>query len=348
VDNGYSEQWKDTVNLLRLVQNDFEAARKQLDTVSQALAEKQNLTNQRLQQALLQSSGYQALCLLPYDGTIAVNRIGNAFLAETVPITPVPETLRLEIRCFDRFEVTAGDDNQAYWQSLKARSILQFLMTRPREAVARELIMEAMWPDHDQQTAGNNLKVAIHSLRKTINRLLGSRDSSFCILYIQGGYMVNPDIEIWFDVEEFERHWTAGRRLERAGNASGAVVEFELAEALYRGDYLEDFPYDEWTLLRREILKDTYLIILGKLADYYLDAGDYENCIIYCQKIMAKDPCREDTYRRLIRCYSRLGNKNRSLRWYELCCQTMLSELDINPDQETVNLYYQLLKNEYI
>ena len=49
--SGYGEHWQDTINLLRLVQSDYEVARKQLDTISHALAEREILASQRLQHA---------------------------------------------------------------------------------------------------------------------------------------------------------------------------------------------------------------------------------------------------------------------------------------------------------
>lgn len=346
--SGYSEHWQDTINLLRLVQSDYEVARKQIDTVSQTLAEREILASQRLQHALLVSAGYQTLCLMPYGSMTAVNQIGKTFLGAPIQTTVLSRALQLEVHCFDRFEVCSDKKKVKRWHSSKAKSILQYLMTRPREPITRDSIMEALWPEHDPQTASNNLKVAIHNLKKTLNYLLDQKENFPCILFLQGSYLINPEIDLCLDVEQFEQHWAIGRRLEREGNLTAAIKEFESAEALYQGDYLEDEPYDEWTLLRRETLKDTYLIILGKLADHAMETSDYESCIIYCQRILAKDPCREDAYRRLIRCCSRLGNKNRSLRWYEICCKTMLAELDITPDRETVALYQQLMRNEYI
>ena len=149
--------------------------------------------------------------------------------------------------------------------------------------------METLWPDCDPQAASNNLKAAMHGLRRTLSHLFQGKESYPYILFLQGSYLINPEIELWLDVEEFEQHWVLGRRLEKAGKLSEAIHEFELAEELYRGDYLEDEPYEEWTLLRREALKDTYLIILGKLADRSMETTDYVSCIIYCQKILAKD-----------------------------------------------------------
>ena len=56
----------------------------------------------------------------------------------------------------------------------------------------------------------------------------------------------------------------------------------------------------------------------------------------------------KDAYRQLMRCYSRLGQRNRALRWYEICRRTIQAELDVTPDQETTALYHQLLRNEPI
>jgi DNA-binding SARP family transcriptional activator len=348
VTSGYSEYWQDTINLLRLVQSDYEVARRQIDTVSQALAERETLASQRLQHALLISAGFQTLCLIPFGSSIAVNQMGKTILGASVQTTALPRAFQLEVHCFDRFEVCSDRKKVERWHSTKAKSILQYLMTRPREPITKDSIMEALWPEHDTQTASNNLKVAVHSLKKILNYLLNQKDNFPSILFLQGSYHINPEIDLWLDVEQFEKHWANGRRLEREGNFTAAIREFEAAEALYQGDYLQDEPYDEWTSLRRETLKDIYLIILGKLADHAMETDDYESCIIYCQKILAKDPCREDTYRRLIRCYSRLGNKNRSRRWYEICCKTILAELDMAPDHETMALYSQLLRNENI
>jgi len=127
VTSGFSENWQDTINLLRLVQSDYEAAREQLDTVSQALAKREILTSQRLQHALLLSSGYQTLCLMPYESGITVNQIGKTILGASIQIAALPKALQLEVRCFDRFEVRSDKKKITEWHSSKAKSIMQCL-----------------------------------------------------------------------------------------------------------------------------------------------------------------------------------------------------------------------------
>ncbi|MFC1860716.1 BTAD domain-containing putative transcriptional regulator [Chloroflexota bacterium] len=339
--------WQDTLDLLKLAQSDYKMARTQLDTISRSLAEREALTAERLRYALIMCGGYQTLCLVPVGEITGKNRMGKVVLGEVFPPS-LPRDLRLTVRCFQRLEVCSRDEKLSRWQSANAKFLFTFFTTRHGEPVNRELIIETLWPECNLQAAGNNLKVAIHSLRKILNRIINQRDDFPSIIFIQGSYQFNPEIDVWIDVEQFERHWTEGRRLEKEGNQKDAVTEYQTAEALYIGDYLEDEPYSGWALLRRETLKDIYLIILGKLADYSMEMLDYESGIMYCQKIIAKDNCCEDAYRRLMRCYSRMGNRNRALRWYEICYQTIKTELDTTIDNKTLHLYEQLLNEKCI
>jgi DNA-binding SARP family transcriptional activator len=341
-------QWQDTIHLLRLMQSDYQGARKQLEKVSHALAEREALVSQHLQYAFLAAGGYHTLCLVTCETGTATSQMGKAILGEAARPRVLPGSMRLEVRSLGRCEVRSAWKSAERWQSVKAKSVFQYLMTKPREPVIKDVLMETLWPDCDPHAASNNLKAAIHGLRQTLGRLFHEKEAFPYVLFLQGSYLMNPAIDLWVDVEEFEQHWVLGRRWEKEGKLAEAIRELELAEALYRGDYLEDEPYEEWTLLRREALKDTYVIILGKLADYSMDNADYESCIIYCQKILAKDPCREDAYRRLMRCYSRLGQRNRALHWYEICRRTIQAELDTTPDRETTALHNQLLRDESI
>ena len=343
---GNGGQWDDTIQLLRLVQRDYQGTRKQLETVSRTLAEREAVVNQRLEYALLQSKGYQTLCLMPYEAGARLSKIGQIMLGEPIPPGPLPTLMRIEVRCLGRFEVRSSWKCVERWHSVKAKSVFQYLMSKPKEPVIKDILMETLWPNCEPQAASNNLKTAMHGLRQTLGNLFMEKQIFPYILFLQGSYLLNPEIELWVDIDDFEQHWRQGRRLEREGKQADAVKEFQLAEALYRGEYLEDEPYEEWTLLRREALKDTYIIILGKLADYSMKTASYEDCITYCQKILAKDHCREDAYRRLMCCYSRLGQRTRALRWYEICRRTIHAELDTKPDAETTGLYHQLLKDE--
>jgi DNA-binding SARP family transcriptional activator len=174
------------------------------------------------------------------------------------------------------------------------------------------------------------------------------QDPFLWVLFEGGNYVINPNTHLWCDVDQFEYHWNAGRRLENEGKVAEAMRAYETAEALYKGDYLEDNLYEEWTILRREALKDIYLAILSRLADYTMQKSHYDSCILYCQKMLHNDRCREDAYERLMVCYSRLGQRSRSMSWYRICEKVIKTELDVEPAPQTTLIYRKLLSNEQL
>ncbi len=337
-----------TLALLRSLQNDYRGTRDQLEKIGRVLAEGERRLGQHLNIGDLTLRGYSNFYLGKYGDGVSINQLGKMILGAAIHPVATPKTERLEVRCLGRFEIRSSSREIGYWQSIKAREVLQYLLIKPREPVVKETIIEALWPECAPRAANNNLKAAIHSLRITLKSLFTQNPSLASVLYLQGSYRINPDINLWMDIEEFEKRFACGRRLEKDGRVPEAMFEYENAEALYRGDYLVDEPYKEWTMLRREALKDIYLFILNKLAQNAFDSAEYESCIVYCQKILSKDPCREESYRKLMSCFCRLGQKNRSLRWYEICRQTIQSEVDASPDQDTVSLYHRILQGESI
>jgi DNA-binding SARP family transcriptional activator len=153
---------------------------------------------------------------------------------------------------------------------------------------------------------------------------------------------------VWIDVDELLERYDAGQRLERRGKLTEAAMEYEVAESLYQGDFLEEDLYEEWTIPRRESLRDNYLIVLDRLSRNYLDERKYAICIQLCQKILAKDDCREDAHRRLMRCYSQQGQRHLALRQYHLCVEALSRVLDMPPMPETTALYQQIRNGEAV
>ena len=254
----------------------------------------------------------------------------------------------LEVRCLGGFQVHIAGRRIDHWRSNKARFVLKYLTTRGRRAAPKDILMEALWPECDPLHANDSLKAAVHTLREAMRSSSDIAKDFSWILCRNGSYLITPEAELWVDVEEFEASWQTARRLEKEARLDEAIAEFESAEALYEGDYLEDDLYEDWTLLRREGLKDIYLAILGRLADHSLQTADYHGCIAYCQKILLKDRCREDAYQRLMCCHNRLGQRNRAVAWYRLCEATIRGELGILPSHHTVRLHQTLLDDGYI
>jgi len=208
------------------------------------------------------------------------------------------------------------------------------------------MIIDALWPDSPVESAAVSLRVAVHELRQTLDYLGDDSYGARCIIVRDEQYRLNADVPHWIDVEQFEGHWRAGQALEKTVHPLGAIAEYQRAERLYQGDFLEMDPYDDAALIRREGLIDIYLTILTRMAEHYFYAADYESCTEFSRRVLVKDKCREDAYQRLIACCLKLGHRSRALRWYQICQETLRRELDCAVSPQTQSLCHSLTAHD--
>ena len=230
------------------------------------------------------------------------------------------------------------------WSSTRTRSLFGYLLTHRQPWPAREALMEAFWPEKSPKASRNSLNVAIHGLRSVLRE---AKDVPV-IIYSGGTYRLHPDVHLWLDVEEFDKLVERGRLHEDVGETDQATATYDFATGLYRGEFLADDPYDDWAALIRERLRLGYLDTLGRLSNLHFNAWRYAASANLCQRIIEQDPCREDAYRRLMRCYSRQGQPHLALIQYRKCVRTLESELGVEPDLATVELHNQIRSHESV
>lgn len=255
------------------------------------------------------------------------------------PADPPLATPALRFYCLGEFHAFAGERPIDDWTSLKSRSLLKYLLLHRDRPATAEQLLTVFWPDSPPETARRSLYQTIYLLRRTV-RPPGDRPS---VVQVNGGYLLNPDLDLWIDGEVFLCRYREG--IAAGADSGRAVAALAAAEALYGGDLMAEEVYEDWPVARREEARDAYLDILDRLSRHYEAAGDDENCLAYGRKLLDLDNCREDIYRRLMRVYARRGERSLALRQYHRCVAALRAELDVDPLPETTALYAKLLKN---
>jgi len=327
--------WRNIIKLLQEVPDDYSQAKYHLNSIYQIFNERELNSRQQISEIMPVLSQIQHI---KHKADVQKASSGTGSSSNS-----------LRVHCLGNFEIILNWKKYDRWQSLKAKSLIKYLLLHKNRPVSREALIEVLWPECDPEAGNNNLKSTIYTLRQMFARSDSSgKTNTPVVIYSDGSYFIDPAIHIWIDVDEFESYWLAGRRLEKNKQINEAIKYYQFAEDLYRGDFLEDEMYTEWTLLKREALKDTYLAILIKLIGYSFKEEDYENCIVYCQKILSRDSCHEEAYMWLMKCYSRLGQKHRAQQWYEIYENTIRKELDSSPSQKINALHKQILNQETV
>jgi DNA-binding SARP family transcriptional activator len=248
--------------------------------------------------------------------------------------------LSLVVYCLGTFRVYQGDRLITDWNGQKGKSIFKYLLAHRETPVAKEILMDLFWPGVDPESARRSLHQAIYSLRQALRR--GNPDFSH-VYFENDCYLLNPEMALWVDRVEFEKHLQAGRRLEAANQITEAIVEYGIAESLYQGDYLEEDLYEDWPAVEREHLRRTYCELADRLSEHYVRNGEYNAAIALCQKILERDNCHEPAYRRLMRCYLAQGQRHLAIRQYQTCVELLQEELEIGPSEETEALVQRII-----
>jgi len=241
----------------------------------------------------------------------------------------------IAVHCLGQFRVFQDDQPVTDWPSSKGKAIFKYLVTHRHSPVAKEVLMDLFWPGAHPDAARNSLNVAIYGLRQALRK---AHPVFSHVLFENDCYLLNRDLDIWIDVEEFNDHLRTARDLDERGELSAAVREYHAAEALYQGDFLEEDRYESWLTSLRQSLQANQLNLLECLSRYYLERDDHMACTILCRKMLALDACCEEAHRRLMRCYSTQGQHYMALRQFHVCVESLRQELDVAPAPATTQL----------
>jgi two-component SAPR family response regulator len=144
------------------------------------------------------------------------------------------------------------------------------------------------------------------------------------------------------DVEEFDRRYEQGRISEKTNRMEGAV-EYEKAVQLYRGEYLLDDLYEDWTMVERERLSNAYMAMLERLAVYYKQTEQLRESIRICYQILDKDRSHENSHLLLAEVYALLRSYGRALHQYRLFKGILKSTHGTEPSVETEERFKKVL-----
>jgi len=216
------------------------------------------------------------------------------------------------------------------WASVRTRELFFFLLAHP-EGVRRDQVGALFWPDLPPSRMNTVFHTVLYRLRRAL--------FNDCVVYQEGRYRLNDQVQWWYDVQEFER------LLDEAAEAQSPeeqIGRYQEALALYRGDYLEEF-YSDWCQQERERLRERYIAAAMRLADLYLERGEPESAIGVCQAVLARDRYQERAYHRLMRAYAATGDRTAAIKAYRQCVDLLREDLGLDPLPETEDLYRQIL-----
>ena len=246
----------------------------------------------------------------------------------------------LYITCFGRFEVRRLNQQIPPCPSHIGQSIFRYLVGQPDHSATIDTLMALLWPEDEPDAAQPKLHSAISALRRSLNHGYKCKPGCGYILCKNRNYFLNPVVVIRTDVDEFLQWYEADWKTDEQ-----RVTHFEKACSLYKGIFLLEDLYADWSFLQREHLNRVYLTMCRALTDYYLKSTCYENAAKWATAILKVNRCDEEAHRQLIQIYVAQGRRIEALQQYHRCESLLREELGVTPLPETTQVFQKLLTN---
>ena len=227
------------------------------------------------------------------------------------------------------------------------RALLLYLAVENDRPHRRDVLAELLWPDKPQGVARNSLKQALSNLRTA----LGECDNSTPLLIAsRDEIQINQSSPYWIDTDEFSSLIKNCETHTHTRLSVCAVCEANLLHAIefWRGDFLADFhlpenqDFNNWIIIKREVFQRQMAEALSSLSLIYEARGEYAKAGVYCRQLTELEPWSEKNHRNLMRILALSGRRSAALRQYQICRESLKTELDVEPSNETVTLYEKI------
>ena len=300
---------KDTIQIINMVKPKF------LSNIELVLAngtDTQRILMCKVLGVIDDPKAKQLLINAQKDPVGRVRQKARIMLSNRITALPV-----LSVTTFGKFDI-ARDKTTIFSNELgrrKALQIFKYLLTAyPKEVIGDQLI-ETFWPNLTLKAAKHNLAVHLNYIRAVLNLTGHRKDETF----IQG----TPDL-LWLRLKEqdyidfidFKLSYQQGKEFWNQQKHGEAVTCFKNALKLYKGEFLKDDFYEEWTLKRREEFQQQYLTMLGHIGSFYEKNNKPQEAIAMYQLYMEINHLNETILQSTLRCLTVIGDKISAQKLY--------------------------------
>jgi DNA-binding SARP family transcriptional activator len=190
----------------------------------------------------------------------------------------------VRFRLLGELEVENGGGQIVALAAPKQRALLAILLIERGRPVPIDRLVAELWPAKPPATATKTVQVYVAQLRKALGEgVVVTRGRAYAVDLEQNG----------LDIDLFESLSQEGRRLLAAGHAADALAALGEALALWRGDPLADFTYEEFAQSEIARLEEERLVTLEARIDAGLALDRGETLVSELRALVKRHPLRD-------------------------------------------------------
>jgi DNA-binding SARP family transcriptional activator len=280
------------------------------------------------------------------EGDVDILRSRIVGLVAEVPGDAEPVLPACRVRLFGGLEVAAevGAVDETKWRKRKARLLFAMLVVRQGQDLPRDVIMERLWPDMDEERAKRNFYVTWSTMKRALAGGAAPSQANHLVRCSGGVCRLAPSVRS--DLDDFDHAVARLRTASVIRDDEAILAAAREIEAIYRGELLPGDVYEEWFTETRERTKHDFCDAMMTAAHAAERRGEFDTALAHLRRASAADPWREDVYQVTMRCQMNSGQRSGAIETYMSCRSKLTEDLGIDPSVETTRLYQAVLAME--
>ncbi len=231
-------------------------------------------------------------------------------------IRKLTASARLKIQTLGDFRVWRNGEMIDDFGEPAVETLLKILITRRDSAVSFDELTDLLNPESVRGTARTDLRTLIQQARLLLEPNLAADSDSAFVLREESSYRFNFSPNVRLDFMELEEIQQEGKHYEAERAYASAMKTYEKALPVYKGEYLPQDRFQQWSIPMRTHLQTEFAKTLNRLADLYARDGRMDEAIATTELCLKQDSYHEATYRRLMRYHACQGRKEAALTVY--------------------------------
>jgi predicted ATPase/DNA-binding SARP family transcriptional activator len=244
----------------------------------------------------------------------------------------------MEVRVLGHLEVEISGESVKF-EGVKQRRLFAALALRAPESVSADELVEALWGEDPPAGAGPALQKQISRLRRRLG------DNGSLVRHQPPGYALQIDPQA-VDSRRFEELLRHARVALGRDDPESAAAELQTALALWRGEALADYRFDEFAQNEIARLEELRMEAIEERIAAELAAGGGEDLVGELQALVAEHPLRERLRGQLMVALYRAGRQAEALEMMRVGRQLLVDELGIEPGPELRRLECMILAHD--
>ena len=244
----------------------------------------------------------------------------------------------MDVRLLGHLEVEVSGDPVRF-EGAKQRRLFAMLALRGPEAVSADELVEALWGEQPPSQSGQALQKQISRLRQRLG------DGGAQLRHRPPGYVLDIDSQA-VDSRRFEELLRSARVALGQDDHERATAELQTGLALWRGEALADYRFDEFAQLEISRLEELRVEAIEERVAADLAAGAGEDLVGELQGLVAEHPLRERPRGQLMVALYRAGRQAEALETMRVGRQLLVDELGLEPGPELRRLEQMILAHD--